>query len=50
MLSAGDVFYDCKFYHKKCDPLPDAKCLGVVPNLVTSAKANLSEAKIEMTM
>jgi len=31
-LSTGGIFYDGKFFHKKCDPFPNIKCLGIVSN------------------
>ncbi len=25
-LCDGDIVYDGKFFHKKCDPVPDVRC------------------------
>ena len=32
VLSTGDIFYDGKFFHEKCDPLPNIRCLGGLSN------------------
>ena len=28
-LYTGDIFYGGKFFHKKCDPLPNADAMGM---------------------
>lgn len=31
-LPSEDIFYNGKFFHKKCDPIPNVVSLGIVQN------------------